>query len=83
MCQGKKNMRSDLRNKGQQSFLKDNKVYTEPPTVPDDSSWMETTEDDVTVGSKQWMSHQERQALVKNRTYAATKPNESSQQLPQ
>jgi hypothetical protein len=76
-------MRSDLRNKGQQNSSKDSKVPTEPPTVPPDSSWMETADDDVTAGSKQWMSHQERQALVKNRAYAATEPSESSQQPPQ
>jgi hypothetical protein len=40
---------------------------------------METAEDDVTAGSKQWMSHQERQAFVKNRAYDATEPSESSQ----
>ena len=56
---------------------------TEHPTVPPDSSWMETTDDDVTAGSKQWMSHQERQAFVKNRTYAAIEPTELSQQPPQ
>jgi hypothetical protein len=76
-------MLSDLRNKGQQNSLKDRKVPTEPPTVPDDSSWTETAEDDVTAGSKQWMSHQERQALVKNRAYAATESTESSQRPPQ
>jgi hypothetical protein len=76
-------MRSDLRKKGQQSSLKDSKMPTEPPTVPHDSSWIETADDDVTAGSKQWMSHQERQALVKNRAYAATEPTESSQRPPQ
>jgi hypothetical protein len=76
-------MLSDLRNKGQQSSLKDSKVPTEPPTVPHDSSCMETAGDDVTAGSKQWMSHQERQAFVKNRAYAATEPTELSQQPPQ
>jgi hypothetical protein len=76
-------MRSDLRNKGRQNFSKDSRVPTEPPTVPTDSSWMETVDDDVTAGSKQWMSHQERQALVKNRAYAATEPTESSQRPPQ
>jgi hypothetical protein len=44
---------------------------------------METDDDDVTVGSKQWMSHQERQALVKNRAYAATEPTELPQRPPQ
>jgi hypothetical protein len=76
-------MRSDLRNKGRQNYSKDSRVSTEPPTVPHDSSWMETADDDVTAGSKQWMSHQERQALVKNRAYSATEPTESSQQSPQ
>ncbi len=76
-------MLSDLRNKGHQNSSKDNKVPTEPPTVPHDSSWMETADDDVTVGSKQWMSHQERQAFAKNRAYAATEPTEMSQQPPQ
>jgi hypothetical protein len=76
-------MRSDLRNKGQQNSSKDSRVSTEPPTVPHDSSWIETADDDVTAGSKQWMSHQERQAFVKNRTYAATEPTESSQRPPQ
>jgi hypothetical protein len=76
-------MRSDLRNKGQQNSSKDTRVTTEPPTVPPDSSWMETTDDDVTAGSKQWMSHQERQALVKNRVYASTESTEASQRPPQ
>jgi hypothetical protein len=69
-------MLSDLRNKGRQSALKDSRVPTEPPTVPHDSAWIETADDDVTAGSKQWMSHQERQALVKNRAYAATESTE-------
>jgi hypothetical protein len=55
----------------------------EPPTVPHDSSWMETADDDVTAGSEQWMSHQERQAFVKNRAYAATEPTELPQRPPQ
>jgi hypothetical protein len=69
-------MCSDLRNKVRQNSSKDSRVPTEPPTVPHDSSWIETDDDDVTAGSKQWMSHQERQALVKNRAYAATEPTE-------
>jgi hypothetical protein len=69
-------MLSDLRKKGQQSSLKDSKMPTDSPTAPYDSSWIETAEDDVTAGSKQWMGHQERQALVKNRAYAATEPSE-------
>jgi hypothetical protein len=76
-------MRSDLRNKGQQNSSKDSRVSTEPPTALHDSSWMETADDDVTAGSKQWMSHQERQALVKNRAYAATEPTELPQRPPQ
>jgi hypothetical protein len=76
-------MRSDLRNKGRQNSLKDSRVPTEPPTVPHDSAWIETADDDVTAGSKQCMNHQERQALVKNRAYATTEPTESSQQPPQ
>jgi hypothetical protein len=76
-------MRSDLRKKEQQSSLKNSKMPTEPPTIPHDSSWMETVDDDVTAGSKQWMSHQERQSFVKNRAYAATEPTELSQRPPQ
>jgi hypothetical protein len=72
-------MLSDLRDKGPQNSSKDSRVPTEPPTVPHDSSWIET----ATAGSKQWMSHQERQALVKNRAYAATEPTELSQRPPQ
>jgi hypothetical protein len=44
---------------------------------------METADDDVTAGSKQWMSHQERQTLVKNRAYATTESTESSQRSPE
>jgi hypothetical protein len=71
-------MRSDLRSKMQQSSLKDSRVPTESLTVLDDSSRMETVDDVVTVGSTQWMSHQDRQAFVKHRTYSATEPSESS-----
>jgi Domain of unknown function DUF29 len=35
------------------------------PTVPHDSSWLETADDEVTAGSTQWISQQERQAFVK------------------
>jgi hypothetical protein len=76
-------MRSDLRNKGRQNSSKGSRVPTEPPTVPYDSSGMETADDDVTAGSEQWMSHQERQAFVKNRAYAATEPTELPQRPPQ
>jgi hypothetical protein len=72
-------MRSDLQNKGRQNSSKDSRVPTEPPTVPHNSSWMETADDDVTAGSKQWMSHQERQAFVKNRAYTATESTELPQ----
>jgi hypothetical protein len=44
-----------------------------------DRALIETADDELTVGSKQWMSHQERQAFVKNRVYAATEPTEMSQ----
>jgi hypothetical protein len=44
-----------------------------------DRALIETADDELTAGSKQWMSHQERQAFVKNRVYAATEPTEMSQ----
>ncbi|KJH70838.1 hypothetical protein UH38_15690 [Aliterella atlantica CENA595] len=44
----------------------------------DDSSWKETSEDIVTVGCKQFMSHQERYEFVKNRSYSAVKPSPTS-----
>lgn len=34
---------------------------------------METSDDVVTVGSKQWMSHEKRYEFVKNRTYSTDK----------
>ena len=76
---GKKDMLSYLLNKGRKSFLKDSRVPMESLTVhSDDNSWMETVDDEVTAGSKQWMSHQERQAFIKSRTYS-TEPTELSQ----
>lgn len=40
----------------------------------DNTSWKETSEDIVTAGSKQYMSHQERYEFVKNRSYSPVKP---------
>lgn len=41
----------------------------------DNTTWKETSEDVVTVGSKQFMSHQERYEFVKNRIYFDVKPS--------
>ena len=46
--------------------------------LPNDA-WLETPEDVVTAGSEQWMSHQDRQALGKNRTYSVTEPAQSNE----
>jgi hypothetical protein len=43
------------------------------------NAWLETPEDIVTAGSEQWMGHQDRQALVKNRTYSVTEPTQSNE----
>lgn len=43
----------------------------------DDTFWKETSEDIVTAGSKQFMSHQERYEFVKNRTYSPVKPSQA------
>jgi hypothetical protein len=67
-------MLSGLQNKGKRDSSLDSKVPTEPLDVLPNISWMETPDDVVTSGSEQWMSHQERQTLIKNRTYSATEP---------
>lgn len=41
------------------------------------NSWQETSDDIVTAGSKEFMSHQERYEFVKNRTYSPVKPSQT------
>lgn len=43
-------------------------------SVDSDNSWEESVSDVMTVGTKQWMSHEDRYEYVKNRTYSKVKP---------
>jgi hypothetical protein len=72
-------MLSGLRKKAQQNSSIDSKASMESQAVPPENSWVETPDDVVTAGSEQWMSHQDRQSLVKNRTYSVTEPAKPSQ----
>lgn len=70
-------MLSSLQKKEQKNSAEDWNNTTAPQSYLTDSSCdsscMETSDDVVTVGSKQWMSHEKRYEFVKNRTYSTDK----------
>lgn len=68
-------MLSGLRKREQKNSVQESSKNMDVQSNSDDSSWMETSEDVVTAGSKQFMSHQERYEFVKNRSYSAVKPS--------
>ncbi|MGB3206882.1 MAG: hypothetical protein WBB28_18010 [Crinalium sp.] len=43
---------------------------------PSNNPLMETPDDEITTGSQQYMSHEERYRFVKNRTYSKFKPEQ-------
>lgn len=68
-------MLSGLRKIEQKNSAQESSKNMDIQSNSDDSSWKETSEDIVTAGSKQYMSHQERYEFVKNRSYSAVKPS--------
>jgi hypothetical protein len=61
-------------HKREQNSAPESSKNTDIQSDSADSSWEETSDDIVTAGSKQFMSHQERYEFVKNRTYSPVKP---------
>lgn len=70
-------MLSGLHKLGHKSSAPESSKNTAVQSNPANSSWKETELDVVTAGSPQWMSHQERYELVKNRTYSPVKPSQT------
>lgn len=66
-------MLSGLRNRKQKSSVPELSKNTAVQSEVIDKSWKETSDDIVTVGSKECMNHQERYEFVKNRTYSPVK----------
>ena len=67
-------MLSSLRNKEQKNSAEDSNNDMASQSDLTDSPCMETSDDVVTAGSKQWMSHRDIYEFVKNRTYSTNKP---------
>lgn len=75
-------MLSGLQHKKQKDSVDGKSTPTESQSNYPEKSWMETSDDVVTVGSKRWMSHLDRHEHVKNRTYSKTKPS-SEKSIPE
>ncbi len=70
-------MLSGLRKREQKSSAPESSKNTDIQSESVGNSWQETSDDIVTVGSKECMSHQERYEFVKNRTYYPVKPSQT------
>lgn len=68
-------MLSGLRKREQKNSAQESSKNMDIQSDLDNTAWKETSEDTVTAGSKQYMSHQERYEFVKNRSYSAVKPS--------
>lgn len=70
-------MLSGLRKREQKNSAQESSKNMDIQSNLDSTSWEETSEDRVTAGSKQFMSHRERYEFVKNRTYSPVKPSQA------